>query len=62
MELIGGLNCLDDRMVIGPGFFKAVRQEFDGWFSVWRPDQKADCRSTEPTDQPKNIFHCYVPS
>jgi hypothetical protein len=44
-------------MVVGPGFFKAMRQQFDGLRAIGVPDQKTDCGGTEPTHHPKNIFH-----
>jgi len=56
-----GLICLHDRMVIGPGLFKAVGQKFNGLCTFWSPDQKTDCRGAESADQPKNILHFLFP-
>jgi hypothetical protein len=56
-----GRICLNDRMVIGPGLFKAVCQKFNGLCTFWSPDQKTDCRGAEAADQPKNILHFLIP-
>jgi hypothetical protein len=57
LDLVG----FDNRVVIGPGLFKAVREEFDGGCPLATPDQKADRSRTESTDHPKNIFHRVAP-
>ena len=61
IEAICRLICLDDRMMIGPGLFEAVRKKFDGLRTSWSPDHKSCCSSAESADQPKNIFHCSAP-
>jgi hypothetical protein len=55
------LICLDDRVIVGPGRFEAVRKKFDGFCRSWSPDHKTHCSSAESANQPKNIFHCSVP-
>jgi hypothetical protein len=52
----------DYRVVIGPGLFQPVREEFDGGCPLATPDQKADRSRTESTHHPKNIFHRVAPS
>ena len=46
-----------DGVMVGPGVFKAMREQFDGRGALAVPDQKAGCRGAESTHHPKNIFH-----
>ncbi len=48
-------------MVIGPGVFEPMREQFDGLGAPGIQNQKASRRGTNSTDQAKKIFHC-VPS
>jgi hypothetical protein len=47
--------------MVGPGLFKAVREQLDGRRALAVPDQKAGCRGAESTHHPKNVFHCAAP-
>jgi hypothetical protein len=49
-------------MVIGPGLLEAVCEKFDRLSAFRPPDEKAYCRCAKTADQPKNIFHAFVPS
>jgi hypothetical protein len=55
------LTDFDDGVVIGPGPFEAVSEEFNGRGSVGIPDQKTSGRCAKSTHHPKNIFHCVAP-
>ena len=48
---------LDDGVMVGPGLFETVREQFDGRRTLAVPYQKASCRGAESADHPKNIFH-----
>jgi hypothetical protein len=61
LEAICRLICLDDRVMVGPRRFEAVRKKFDGFCRSWSPDHKTHCSSAESANQPKNIFHCSAP-
>jgi hypothetical protein len=53
---------LDDGVVVGPGLFKTMGEQFDGRRPLAVPYEKAGCRGAESADHPKNIFHCAGPS
>jgi hypothetical protein len=61
IEAICRQICLDDRVMIGPSLFEAVRKKFDGLRRSWSPDHKTRCSSAKSANQPKNIFHCSAP-
>jgi hypothetical protein len=47
----------DDGVMVGPGLFEAVREQFDRLGAIRIPDQKACCSCAESTYHPKNVFH-----
>jgi hypothetical protein len=55
------LDGFYDGVVVGPGFFKAMCEEFNGEASAGVPDHKAERRSAESTDHTKNVFHGGAP-
>jgi hypothetical protein len=52
---------LDDRVVVGPGLFETVREQFDWGCTLAAPYQKASCCGAESTHHPKNILHALPP-
>jgi hypothetical protein len=44
-------------MVVGPCFFKSVREKFNRLNTLWPEDQKTSRSGAETADKPKNIFH-----
>jgi hypothetical protein len=56
-----GLDGFYDGVVVGPGFFEAIRKELNGEGAARVPDHKAERCSAESTDHTKNIFHGGAP-
>jgi hypothetical protein len=51
------LAGLNDGMVVCPGLFEAMRQQFDGLGAVGIPDEEASCGCAKSANHPKNISH-----
>jgi hypothetical protein len=56
------LSGFDDCVVVRPGLFETMRQQFDRRPVAGAQDQKSGCRSAKSTNHPKNIFHRIAPS
>ena len=50
-------ESLNHGMVIGPGFFQAMCEHFDGLVAPGAPYNDADCRSTDAGKHPKQVLH-----
>jgi hypothetical protein len=55
------LDGFYDGVVVGPGFFKAMCEEFNRKGAAGVPDHKAERCSAESTDHTKNVFHGGAP-
>src|SRR6266403_2095731 len=53
LDLVG----LDDGVVVCPGLFETVGEQFDRRLAVARPCEKAERRSAEPTNRKNNFRH-----
>ena len=57
----GELDGFDDGVMVGPGSFKPVGEEFDGRGSGGVPSEKTESCDAGPTDQPENALHDVFP-
>jgi len=48
-------------VVVGPGLFEAVSEQFDGRGALAVPYQKASCCGAESAYHPKSVFHGVAP-